>query len=310
MSQHVHKHHFGQTSRETAADRIFDIVNVLILCLFMLIIVYPLYWVIIASISDPNLVNAGKINLYPRSITMSGYKKLFDTPKIWRAYGNTIVYTLIGTIMNVAVTMCGGYALSRRQLPFRPLIMKLLVFTMFFNGGLIPTYLLVKNLGLLNTMWAVLLPSTLAVYNLTIARAFFEGSIPDGIIEAAQIDGCSQIKTFFLVVLPVSPSILSVLILFHVVFRWNEYFSAMIYLSKEQDYPLQLILREILISSQSAAQDMASNGGDSMAVMEKQRQAQLIKYSSIVVSTLPMLVIYPFMQKYFVKGIMVGALKG
>lgn len=300
---------FG-VQRETKGDLLFDAVNVFLLCIFLVVIFYPLYWVIIASISDPNLVNAGAITLYPKGLSASGYQKLINTSKIWRAYGNTILYTLIGTALNLIVTVCGGYALSRRQLPLRSVVMKLLIFTMFFNGGLIPTYLLVKNLNLLNTMWAVLLPTTLTVYNMTIARAFFQGSIPDGIIEASQIDGCSQLRTFVSIVIPVSPSILSVLILFHVVFRWNEYFNAMIYLTKESDYPLQLILREILISSQTAAQDMVGSGGDSMAVMEKQRQAQLIKYSSIVVSTVPMLVLYPFMQKYFVKGIMVGALKG
>ena len=296
--------------RETKGDLIFDGVDVLLLCIFLLVIIYPLYWTIIASVSDPNMVNSGQVTVLPKGLNGSGYVKLINTPKIWRAYGNTILYTVIGTAMNLFVTVCGGYALSRKELPFRGIVMKLFIFTMFFNGGLIPSYLLMKNLNLLNTMWAVLLPTTLTVYNMTIARAFFQGSIPDGIVEASQIDGCSHLKTFVLIVLPVSPSILSVLILFHVVFRWNEYFNAMIYLTKESDYPLQLILREILISSQTAAQDMVGSGGDSMAVMEKQRQAQLIKYSSIVVSTVPMLILYPFKQKYFVKGIMVGALKG
>ncbi|MGI5899692.1 MAG: carbohydrate ABC transporter permease [Christensenellales bacterium] len=292
-------------------DKLFDTTNLIIILIFLFIILYPLYWLLIASVSEPNAVNGGKVLLWPVGFNLSGYNKLLQTPSIWRAYGNTIIYTVVGTVMNLIVTLCGGYALSRPNLPLRGLVMKLLIFTMFFNGGLIPTYLLVvRYLNLNNTMWAVLLPTTLSVYNMTVARAFFQSSIPDGIVEAAQIDGCGNLRTFFKVVLPVSPAIISVLILFHVVFRWNEYFNAMIYLTKPEKFTLQLVLREVLVSSSSAALNIAGSGGDSKAIMEMQRQAQLIKYSSIVVSTLPMLIIYPFMQKYFVKGIMVGALKG
>ncbi|NMA66916.1 MAG: carbohydrate ABC transporter permease [Clostridiaceae bacterium] len=294
----------------SAGDKIFNLCNMIIISLFVVIVLYPLYWVLIASISEPQAVNNGQVLLWPIGFSLSGYKKLIDTSMIWRSYANTIFYTVLGTALNVAVTLSGGYALSRPQLPLRGIIMKLLIFTMFFTGGLIPTYLLVKNLNMLNTIWAVLLPTTLSVYNMTIARAFFQSSIPDGIIEAAQIDGCSNIRTFFSVVLPVSPAIISVLVLFHVVFRWNEYFNAMIYLTDADKFPLQLILREVLVSSQSAALNIAGSGGDSKAVMEMQRQAQLIRFSSIIVSTVPMLIMYPFMQKYFVKGIMVGALKG
>jgi putative aldouronate transport system permease protein len=290
-------------------DRIFDGINLLIICTFLLIIIYPLYWVLIASVSEPNAANNGEVFFVPVQFNVSGYRKLIDTPTIWRSYGNTIMFTIVGTALNVVVTLCGGYALSRPNLPLRGVVMKLLIFTMFFNGGLIPMYMLVSNLGLNNTMWAVLLPSTLSVYNMTIARAFFQSSIPDGIIEAAHIDGCGNLRAFFRVVLPVSPAIISVLVLFHVVFRWNEYFNAMIYLTDARKFTLQLILREILVSSASAAADLAGRE-DSKQLMEMQRQAQLIKYSSIIVSTVPMLIVYPFLQKYFVKGIMVGALKG
>ncbi|MDR3121020.1 MAG: carbohydrate ABC transporter permease [Clostridiales bacterium] len=291
-------------------DISFDVVNVTVVSLLILMILYPLYWVLIASISEPNAVNSGNVLVWPVGFSLSGYQKLAATPSIWRAYRNTVVFAVVGTALNLFVTICGGYALSRPQLPFRGLIMKFLIFTMFFNGGLIPTYLLVKNLNLLNTMWAVLLPTTLSVYNMTVARAFFQSSVPDGIIEAANIDGCGNIRTFFSIVLPVSPAIVSVLVLFHVVFRWNEFFAAMIYITKPEGFPLQLVLREVLVSSQAAAQNLAGSGGDSKAIMEIQRQAQLIKYAAIVISTIPMMVIYPFMQKYFVKGIMVGALKG
>ena len=297
--------------RFSAGDRTFDVLNLTVISVFLFVILYPLFWVLVASVSEPNAVNNGDVLFWPIGFNLSGYTKLIQTSAIWRAYGNTIKYTLIGTVLNLFVTICGGYALSRPQLPFRGIVMKLLIFTMFFNGGLIPTYLLVaKYLNLNNTMWAVLLPTTLSVYNMTIARAFFQSSIPDGIVEAAQIDGCGNLRTFFSVVLPVSPAIISVLVLFHVVFRWNEYFNAMIYLTRYELFTLQLVLREVLVSTASAALNIAGSGGDSKAVMEMQRQAQLIKYSSIVVSTVPMLIIYPFMQKYFVKGIMVGALKG
>lgn len=293
----------------SGGDFAFDTINVIIILVFLLIIIYPLYWTLIASISDPNAVNRGDISFWPKGLTDAGYRRLFEYSRIWRAYGNTLLYTVLGTIMNVSVTVAGGYALSRKNLPGRGIIMKFMIFTMFFNGGMIPLYMLIKDFGLLNNMWGLLLPTTLSVYNMTIARAFFEGSIPDGIVEAAQIDGCSNIGTFFRIVLPVSPAIISVMSLFHVVFRWNEYFNAMMFFTKPEMYTLQLVLRDILINSQTSSVQQAA-GTDAQALVELRRQAQLIKYSSIVVSTVPMLILYPFLQKYFVKGIMVGSLKG
>lgn len=297
------------SKRATRGDAVFNIVNVLLITIFLVIVIYPLYWTMIASFSDPNFVNRGEVLVLPKGLNLSGYKRLLEYDKIWRAYGNTLLYTVLGVILNVAVTVLAGYALSRPNLPGRKIFMKLLIFTMFFNGGIVPLYILVKNLGLIDNMLGLLLPTTLSVYNLTVARAFFQSSIPDGIIEAAQIDGCSNIKTFFRIVLPVSPAIISVMCLFHVVFRWNEYFNAMLFFTKAELYPLQLVLRDILISAQAAANDVGS-GHNAQGIVEMQKQAQLIKYSSIIVSTVPMLVLYPFLQKYFVKGIMVGAMKG
>ena len=292
----------------TKGDVIFDTINVIIIALFLFIIIYPLYWTLIASFSEPNAVNRGDVSFWPVGMTFSGYKRLFEYDTIWRSYLNTIIYTVVGTVLNVAVTVAGGYALSRPTLPGRGIVMKLLIFTMFFNGGMVPLYMLVQQLGLLNNMWGLILPTTLSVYNMTIARAFFQSSIPDGIIEAAQIDGCSNIGTFFRIVLPVSPAIISVMCLFHVVFRWNEYFNAMMFFTKPDLYSLQLVLRDILINNTMT--QVNSSGADAMAMEEMRKQAQLIKYSSIVVSTVPMLILYPFLQKYFVKGIMVGSLKG
>lgn len=299
----------GHTVRISQGDRVFHIVNVILILIFLIIMVYPLYWTAIASFSDPQMVNRGEILATPRGFNVSGYERLFQYPKIWRAYGNTLLYTVVGTALNVVVIVAAGYALSRNTLPGRKIFMKLFIFTMFFNGGMVPLYMLVKNMNLLNNMFGLLLPTTLSVYNLTVARAFFQSSIPDGIIEAGQIDGCSNVGTFFRIVLPVSPAIISVMCLFHVVFRWNEYFNAMLFFSEPGLYPLQLVLRDILISAQATANEVGS-GNNAQGLVEMQRQAQLIKYSSIIVSTVPMLVVYPFLQKYFVKGIMVGAMKG
>lgn len=293
--------------RRSRSDLIFDVINVTIIIIFLVIILYPLYWVLIASFSDPNAVNRGDVAFWPIGVTFSGYKKLFEYDTIWRSYLNTIIYTVVGTALNVAVTVAGGYALSRPTLPGRKIVMRLLIFTMFFNGGMIPLYLLVQRLGLLNNMWGLILPTTLSVYNMTIARSFFQNSIPEGLIDAAKIDGCGNIKTFFYIVLPLSPAIISVMVLFHVVFRWNEYFNAMMFFTKTKLYPLQLVLRDILINNTMS--QVNSSGADAMAMEEMRKQAQLIKYSSIVVSTVPMLILYPFLQKYFVKGIMVGSLK-
>lgn len=298
-----------QKVRTPKGDAVFYAVNTGIILVFLVVMIYPLFWTAIASISDPNTVNRGEVLLIPKGVNLAGYRRLLDYPKIWQAYGNTLIYTVVGTLLSVAVTVSAGYALSRNTLPGRKIFMRLLIFTMFFNGGMVPLYMLVKDLGLLNNIWGLILPTTLSVYNLTVARAFFQSSIPDGIVEAAQIDGCSNIGTFFRIVLPVSPAILSVMCLFHVVFRWNEYFNAMLFFSEASLYPLQLVLRDILISAQASANDVGS-GSNAQGIVEMQRQAQLIKYSSIVISTIPMLVFYPFLQKYFVKGIMVGALKG
>ena len=311
MSAYTGRNVKSRLIRATGSDYVFHLINYVVLTLFLCIIIYPLYWVLLASISDPNMINRGEIVLVPKGFFNDGYKALLEYPAIWRSYINTIYYTVLGMVFNVTVTILAGYGLSRPNMPFRKIIMRLLIFTMFFSGGLIPMYMLVRNLKLLDTVWALILPSTLSIYNITVSRAFFQGSIPDGIVEAAQIDGCSNLGTFFRIVLPVSPAIISVMCLFHVVFRWNEYFSAMLYFSSSDKYPLQLIMREILISARAMANQIGAGATtDPRGLQEMQRQAQLIRYSSIIISTVPMLVLYPFLQKYFVKGIMVGSLKG
>ena len=289
-------------------DVAFNIFLYALCILILIIIAYPLYFIIIASFSNPSEVANGNVWFWPSQFTLDGYKELFRHGEIWMGYWNTILYTVIGTLIGLVVNISAAYSLSRKDLVGRKLITFFFIFTMFFNGGMVPLYMLVQQLGLLNNMWGLILPTTLSVYNMTIARAFFQSSIPDGIIEAAQIDGCSNIGTFFRIVLPVSPAIISVMCLFHVVFRWNEYFNAMMFFTKPDLYPLQLVLRDILINNTMT--QVNSSGADAMAMEEMRKQAQLIKYSSIVVSTVPMLILYPFLQKYFVKGIMVGSLKG
>ncbi len=305
----------AELNRQTAVrgslgDNIFDIVDTLVIIAFLIIVIFPLYWVIIASFSGAQEVNAGKVIFFPVNLTINGYQQVFTDMSLWRAYKNTIIYTVLGCVLNVSITLAGGYALSRSDLPLRPLIMKLLIFTMFFNGGLIPTFLVVKGLGIYDTIWAVLLPSTLSVYNMTVARAFFQSSIPSGLEEAATIDGASNMRTFLTIVLPCSPAIISVLTMFHAVQRWNEYFNAMIYLRDNNLFPLQLYLRDILLAVQTALNMAAGQVTDQKMLQEMRDGAQQIKYGSIIISTLPMMILYPFMQKFFVKGVMVGSMKG
>jgi putative aldouronate transport system permease protein len=272
----------------------------------VILVVYPLYFIVIASISNPNMIYEGKVWFLPKDITFEGYQRIFNDSKIWLGYKNSIIYTFVGTIVNVAFTLMAAYALSRRDLYGRNLIMFLFLFTMFFSGGLIPTYLVVKDLGLLNTMWALILPKAVAVWNVIVARTYFQTSIPNELLEAAKMDGCSDAKFFWKIVVPLSKPIVAVMVLFYAVGHWNSYFDALIYLNNEDLYPLQLILRNILIQNEASTQMISDL--DSLAA--KQRVSELIKYGVIIVASIPLLILYPFVQKYFVKGVMIGGIKG
>lgn len=291
--------------RQNRSDRLFDIVNYMLLTVILLIVLYPLYFIVIASFSSPDLVKNGDVWLIPQGITFEGFKAIFADNRIWTGYGNSLLYAVLGTVINVSLTLTAGYALSRTDLVGRKILMFLIVFTMFFGGGLIPTYLLVKQLHMVNTIWALLIPGAVSAYNIIIARTFFQSTIPSELHEAAQIDGCSNTRFFVQVVLPLSLPIVAVLVLFSAVGHWNGYFSALIYLRNEKLFPLQLVLREILITNE--AQDQAMAMSDST---KQQEVAELMKYGVIIVSSLPMLTLYPFLQKYFVKGVMIGSLKG
>jgi putative aldouronate transport system permease protein len=294
--------------KDSRLDRIFLFFNGLFLTVLVLLVLYPLLYIVSASISDPVLVNSGKMWLLPKGITFEGFQRVFQNPEIWTGYRNTIFYTLLGTTINLCITLPCAYALSRKDLIGRSGFMALIIFTMFFNGGLIPGYLLVKSLGMVNTVWALLIPAAASAWNIIITRTFFQVSIPRELEEAAEIDGCSIFRLFFNIVLPISAPIIAVIALFYGVGHWNQYFSALIYLSDRGLYPLQLILREILVLNEMKASML--EGADYIALEEQARIAGIIKYAIMIVSALPLLVAYPFVQRFFVKGVMVGSLKG
>ena len=287
------------------ADRIYYIVIDTFLILMLLAILYPLYFIVIASISDTDAIFNGEVFLYPIGFNLKGYAALFENRMIWTGYLNTIWYTLLGTAINIAVTIPAGWAISRKELPWRKFITTYFIITMFFGGGLIPFYLLVSDLGLLDNPLSVILPYGVSVWNMFMVNAFYSSSVPDEILEAAEVDGSGTIRTFFSIVIPLSKPIIAVMVLFYAVAHWNNYFSALIFLSEQKYFSLQLVLREILIMTESAG----GSAGDAGTILEQAKLANSIKYSSIIVSTLPILVLYPFVSKFFEKGVMIGALK-
>lgn len=286
------------------ADKAFDIFNYGILGLVAICVLYPLYFIVIASFSDPVAINNGQVSFWPVGFNTTGYQKIFENVKIWRSYSNTIFYTVVGTGINIFLTMMLAYPLSRKKFFARKPITILVMFTMYFQGGLIPTYLWMNDLNLYNTPWVMVLLPAINVFNLIIAINFIKNNIPEELYEAASIDGCSHIKFFTRIVLPLSKTIIVVLVLYYGVAHWNEFMNGMIYLRDEGLYPLQLTLRNILLQNQ------ASGLGDVDSIIEQQKAAELIKYGAIIISTLPVLVIYPFLQKHFEKGVMVGSVKG
>lgn len=291
---------------KSPSDRIFDAVNLLLLGLITVAVLYPLVFVLSASISDPSAVMNGRVWLWPVDITFVAYEKVLDNSDLLTGYKNTIIYTVVGTAVNLVLTICLAYPLSRPDFKGRNVVTAFIVFTMFFSGGLIPTYLLVRDLGIMNTMWALILPGAISVYNVVIMRTFFQTSIPFEVQEAASIDGSSNFSTLFRIVLPLSMPIIAVMVLFYAVSHWNAFFNALIYLSDPLKRPLQLVLREILIMGQMDS--MVDMADDSLA--KQLMEVEAIKYAVVIFANLPILMLYPFLQKYFVKGVMIGALKG
>ncbi len=286
------------------SDTAFLFLMLMVLILITLCVLYPLIYVVSASFSDPQAVVSGKVILLPVGLSVDGYKAVFEDRNILSSFFNSVFYTVLGTVISVCITMTAAYPLAQKDLPFKGTIMGLFTFTMIFSGGMIPSYLVVSKLRMTNTIWAIVIPGCLAVYNMIIARTFIQG-LPATLKEASEIDGCSDIRYFFFIVIPLSPAILAVLTIYYAVGYWSDYFRAFLYLTNRDLYPLQIILREILLKNQIAENSIQ----DSESAMRVGGMAELLKYSLIVVTSLPMLILYPFIQKYFIKGVMIGSIK-
>lgn len=292
-----------------SSDKVFDIINLLGMIVLLVIFAWPLWFVVIASISEPNEVWLGNVVLLWKNFTLVAYEEIIKYEAIWIGYKNTIIYTVLGTLLNVFMTICAAYPMSRKDWMPRKIVAYLVLFTMYFSGGLVPTYLVVNNLNLTNTVWAMIVPGACSVSNILITRTYFLSSIPDSLKEAADLDGANALQYLIKVLLPLSKPIIAVITLYYAVGHWNNYFSALIYLSDVDLMPLQSFLRDLLMSSKMVM-DTVNSGMDTEEFLRQMQLAQNLKYSAIIVSTIPVLCIYPKIQKYFVKGIMVGSVKG
>lgn len=292
----------------STSDKLFDFLIGFVGILSLVIILFPLLHVLASSFSSGTMVQSGKITIFPLEPTFTAYKMVFAYKEVWTGYANTIYYTIVGTALSIICTIMAAYPLSRKDLVGRGPIMSLYVFTMLFGGGLIPFYLLVKNLHLINTPWALWLPGLVSIYNMIVMRTYFQSTIPTELLEAARIDGCSNWRFLLTVAIPLSGSIIAVMVLLYAISLWNNYFTAMLFLTSKSKYPLQLILREILIANQVNFASLS--GSDVKELLKRQEMKILLKYALIVIGSVPLLVVYPFIQKYFVKGVMIGSLKG
>ncbi len=299
--------------RRTMSDRTFDTINVILLLLITLVIIYPLYFTVIASFSDPYAVAKGQVVFAIKGFTIEPYANVFRNDDIWIGYKNTIINTVLTVVYNLIVTIPAAYVMSRKGLKGKGVLMGYFVFTMYFGGGLIPGYLLVKNLGLMNTRWALIIPAGFSVYNMIIGRTFFMSNMPDELYEAAKIDGASEFGIFFRIALPLAGAIIAVIALYVAVGTWNSWFNVLLYITNKKLYTLQYVLRAILIQNQemNIINVNSMTNTDMMAsLMRRKYMAEGMKYSIIFIASVPMLIAYPFVQKYFVKGVMIGALKG
>ncbi|RHP31209.1 carbohydrate ABC transporter permease [Lachnotalea sp. AF33-28] len=292
-----------------SADKTFDVANVVIMILLFFIFAWPLWFVVIASFSDPGEVWRGNVILFPKGFSIDSYTEILKYKEIWIGYRNTIFYTVVGTVINLFMTVCMAYPLSRKKFMPKNILMVLCMITMYFGGGLIPSYLVVKNLHMIDTVWAMMIPGCLSVYNMIIMRSYFVNSIPDSLEEAATLDGAGPVQYLVKVVLPLSKPVIAVIALYYMVGHWNDFFSALIYVNDKNLLPLQTFLRNLLVTNTVGNVSQTQNLNPEL-LQKKIYLAQTIKYSAIIVSTLPVLCIYPFVQKYFVKGVMIGAIKG
>lgn len=293
--------------RRLTQDKVVYGINYMLLFLLLLIVLYPLIYIVSCSFSSGDALMSGKVRLLPVDFTLDSYEAVFKYNSIWTGYRNSIIYTIVGTAISIVLTLLAAYPLSRDDFQGKRFFTALFLFTMLFSGGLIPTYLLIKNLGLTDTIWAVVLPTSISAYNMIVARTFFVQSIPKELLEAAEIDGCSDFHFFLKIVLPLSAPIVAVLCLWVAVSLWNGYFNPMLYINSESKYPLQLVLRRILLLSQV---NFNTSNVDPEKIAKNRYLSEMLKYGTIIISSLPLMIIYPFMQKYFVKGVMVGSVKG
>lgn len=294
-------------------DKIFDLVTFLVLTLIFIIVAYPLWFVIISSFSDPKAVSAGEVLFTPVRFTLDGYREVLKNSTVMRGFFNSIRYTTVGVLINLVVTLPTAYALSRKDFRLSRPIMIFYLITMFVSGGLMPTYLVIKNLGMIDTIWALVIPGCLSVYNLIVCRTFFSTSIPHEMFEAATIDGCGNTRFFFSMVLPLSGAIIAIMVLYYGVGHWNSYFSALIYLPSREKWPLQLELRSILIQNSLAqeASKVVATSPEALAAKERlMALTEMMKYSLIIIASIPVLILYPFIQRHFVKGVTIGSVKG
>lgn len=299
-----------KTIKRSRSDIIFDGVIFVILTFILLIVAYPLYFIIISSFSSPEQVAAGNVIFYPLDFTLEGYKKVFENKQVVTGFVNSLIYTVVGTCVNLLLTIPTAYALSRKKFQGRKIVTIFYMITMFIGGGMIPTYLVVQKLGLLDSMWSLILPGSLSVYNMIVARTFFQQNISPELYEAAELDGCGYGKFFFSIALPLSKAIIAIMVLYYGVGHWNSYFSALLYMSSEEKYPLQLVLRSILVQNSAQLQQTITSVAEQEAMRKQQEAVELMKYSLIIISSIPVLILYPFIQKHFTKGIMIGSVKG
>jgi len=292
--------------KECRSDKIFNAVVLILLTLVLLLVAYPLYFVIISSVSNPSAVSRGEVLLWPQGFTLEGYITVFQNKEVMNGFRNTLVYTVTGTLLSIVVTIPAAYALSRQDLKGRGVITAFFMITMYVSGGLIPTYLVVKGLGMLDTIWAIIVPGCLSVYNMIVAMSFFRSNLPPELLEAARVDGCSNTRFFFKIAVPLSGAIIAIMVLYYGVGLWNSYFSGLIYLKSREKWPLQLVLRTILVLSAQQQENVK----DVAELQRLQMVAELMKYSLIIISSVPILFVYPFIQKHFVKGVMIGSVKG
>lgn len=292
--------------KDSNDDRLFNFVNYSFLGIAFIVILYPLIYIVSASFSSSSAVTSGQVWLWPVGFNLEGYTAVFKHRLIMSSFGNSFYYMIVGTIFNVILTLLAAYPLSRKDFFGRRFFMLLCIFAMMFDGGLIPKYLLVKDLGILDTRWALIVPGALSIWNVILTRTYFKTTIPDELLEAAQMDGCSDFRFLFRMVLPLSTPIIAVISLFYAVGHWNQFFNALLYLKSPHLFPLQLVLNDILVQNK-VDMTMVSDVADLAA---KDQLRELLKYSLIVVASVPVLAIYPFVQRFFVKGVMVGSLKG